>query len=40
MYDFLLLAENWLEKPSGLGVPIGVLLLFWLLMRKLDEKKN
>jgi len=39
--DWLLLAESFLEKPTALGVPLGTLLLFWILMRRLDDiEKN
>ncbi|MCH2612344.1 MAG: hypothetical protein MK006_14865 [Pirellulales bacterium] len=39
--DWFILAESFLEKPTALGVPMGTLLLFWLLMRRLDNiEKN
>ena len=39
--DWFILAESFLEKPTALGVPMGTLLLFWHLMRRLDNiEKN
>jgi len=35
--DWFILAESFLEKPTALGVPMGTLLLFWILMRRLDN---
>ena len=36
----LLLAENIFEKPSGLGVSLGVLLLFYLLLNQIRLSGN
>ncbi|MCH2361812.1 MAG: hypothetical protein MK329_12270 [Pirellulales bacterium] len=39
--DWFILAESFLETPTALGVPMGTLLLFWILMRRLDDiEKN
>lgn len=35
-----LLAENFLEKPTAFGVPLGALLLFFWLMRAINESRN
>ena len=34
------LAENFLEKPTAFGVPLGALLLFFWLMRAIQENKS
>ena len=35
-----LIAENFLEKPTAFGVPLGALLLFFWLMRAINESRN
>lgn len=35
-----LIAENFLEKPTAFGVPLGALLLFFWVMRAINESKN
>jgi len=34
------LAENFLEKPTAFGVPLGALLLFFWVMRAIQENKS
>ncbi len=37
---FHCLAESFLEKPTAFGVPLGALLLFFWLMRAINESKT
>ena len=37
---FFVVAENFLEKPTAFGVPLGALLLFFWAMRAIQENKS
>ncbi|MDA7899305.1 hypothetical protein N9A92_02130 [Pirellulales bacterium] len=37
---YFIVAENFLEKPTALGVPLGALLLFFWVMRAIQENKS
>ena len=41
MFDsFFLIAESFLDQPTAFGVPLGTLLLFYLLMKSNQKKDN
>ena len=37
---YFIVAENFLEKPTAFGVPLGALLLFFWVMRAIQENKS
>ena len=39
MPSFLIFAESFLDQPTAFGVPLGTLILFYLLMRS-NQKED
>ncbi len=37
---YFVVAENFLEKPTAFGVPLGALLLFFWVMQAIQENKS
>ena len=40
VFEFFIIAESFLDQPTAFGVPLGTLLLFYLLMKSNQRKDD